>query len=154
MRLKFSNSQIQELIKEPKKLPRDYQAQMVMQEKSGHKEKELDVVGENGHQFRVMLRQSTENALDFSAILMYIDPSSNTVFRLRRYNGKSHEHSNFLQTKTKFYDFHIHQATEDYQHSGFREDTLQKQLQDFPICAGQLTVYSRIAGLSYHQGNQ
>lgn len=123
MRLKFSNSQIQELIKEPKELPRDFMDQMMLRPKIGHKEQELDVVGEQGHQFRVMLRQSNENTLDFSAILMYIDPASNTVFRLRRYNGKSHLHSNFLENNLKFYDFHIHQATEQYQHSGLREDT-------------------------------
>ena len=41
-------------------------------------------------------------------------PQSNRVFRLRRYNGKSHEHTNPIE-KEIFYDFHIHTATERYQ---------------------------------------
>ncbi len=44
------------------------------------------------------------------------------VIRLRRYNGKSHRHSNPLEQEV-FYDFHIHTATERYQLSGNREDT-------------------------------
>jgi hypothetical protein len=43
------------------------------------------------------------------------------VFRLRRCNGKSHEHSNIIEEK-RFYDFHIHTATERYQDAGLRED--------------------------------
>ena len=41
-------------------------------------------------------------------------PRSNRLFRLRRYNGKSHEHTNSIEKET-FYDFHIHTATERYQ---------------------------------------
>ena len=39
---------------------------------------------------------------------------TNRLFRLRRYNGKSHEHTNNIE-KVTFYDFHIHTATERYQ---------------------------------------
>lgn len=48
-------------------------------------------------------------------------PKSNGLFRLRRYNGKSHEHTNHLEGES-FYDFHIHSATERYQVIGTRED--------------------------------
>ena len=43
------------------------------------------------------------------------------MFRLRRYNGKSHEHTNHIENVT-FHDFHIHFATERYQELGTRED--------------------------------
>ena len=69
----------------------------------------------------LMFRQSTFNPLDFSVILGYIIPNTNQVFRLRRYNGKSHEHTNWLEQE-KFYDFHIHTATERYQIAGWNED--------------------------------
>lgn len=48
-------------------------------------------------------------------------PKSNALFRLRRYNGKSHEHTNHIEGET-FYDYHIHLATERYQVIGTRED--------------------------------
>ena len=74
-------------------------------------------------QFHVIARQSIGNPLDFSVILGY---SSNpgkksTVFKLRRYNGKSHEHTNRIE-KFKFYDFHIHTATERYQRANMKEE--------------------------------
>ncbi len=59
--------------------------------------------------------------LDFSIILAVRVPQSNQLFRLRRHNGKSHEHTNHIEAAT-FYDFHIHIATERYQEIGARED--------------------------------
>lgn len=41
---------------------------------------------------------------------------------LRRYNGKSHEHTNRLEAQPPFYDFHIHQATERYQTSSYADE--------------------------------
>ena len=65
----------------------------------------------------MMLRQSTVNALDSPLILAVRVPQSNQVFRLRRYNGRSHEHTNHIEGGS-FYDFHIHLATERYQELG------------------------------------
>jgi len=47
-------------------------------------------------------------------------PGSNVLFRLRRYNGRSHQHTNRIEGNT-FYDFHIHMATERYQVAGYEE---------------------------------
>lgn len=93
-----------------------------MKPKRGHKERELEVTGESGSEFKLILRQSNFNPLDFSVILAYRPPKSSQLFRLCRYNGKSHEHTNKLEKET-FYTFHIHRATERYQvESGERED--------------------------------
>lgn len=78
------------------------------------------VIGFAQNEFHVILRKSKFNSLDFSAILGVRAPHSNRVFRLRRYNGKSHEHTNKIEGET-FYDFHIHMATERYQRLGDRE---------------------------------
>ncbi len=40
---------------------------------------------------------------------------------MRRYNGK-HLHGNRLH-KNKFYDFHIHAASEEYQRAGLKEES-------------------------------
>lgn len=113
---------IDRLIKEGKPLSSDYQAKIQVRPKRGHKERELDVRGANGNTFRLILRESMHNTLDFSVILAYCPPNSNAVFRLRRYNGKSHEHTNAIE-QIKFYDFHIHHATERYQLIGACEDS-------------------------------
>jgi len=90
--------------------------------KRGHHESELDVRSTNGNEFRLIMRQNAFNPLDFSIILAYRPPESSQLFRIRRYNGKSHEHTNSIEMET-FYSYHIHMATERYQGLGSREDT-------------------------------
>ena len=80
--------------------------------------------------FRLILRQSLFNILDFSIILAYRPPNSNQLFRLRRYNGKSHEYTNIIEQE-KFYDFHIHHATERYRQIGAREDSYAEPTNEF-----------------------
>lgn len=117
----LSDQEIAELLQEPKRVPGDLGRRIVPKAKRGHGEVELDVRGDHGSDFRIIVRRSNSNALDFSAILGYRIPKSNQILRLRRYNGKSHEHTNPLEGET-FYDFHIHMATDRYQLTGNRED--------------------------------
>jgi hypothetical protein len=117
----LNDDEIALLIQEPKPLPDNYMERFQLKPKRGHRERELEIVGENGSEFRLILRQSGVNPLDFSVILAYCVPGSSQVVRLRRYNGKSHEHTNTIERST-FYNFHIHEATERYQLLGSRED--------------------------------
>ncbi len=117
----YSDQDIARFLMERKPLPEDYRSRIRLRPKRGHKEQELDVHGANGNGFRVILRQSNFNALDFSIILAYSPRRTNKLFRLRRYNGKSHEHKNYIEGNT-FYDFHIHMATQRYQELGTKED--------------------------------
>ena len=118
----LSDSEIAKLLLEKKPLPDDYAKKVAMKPKRGHSESELEVRGENGSEFRIIRRRSHFNPLDFSVILAYRMPASNQILRLRRYNGRSHEHTNPIEGET-FYDFHIHMASERYQRTGNREDT-------------------------------
>ena len=118
---RYSDDEIARMIREKKLLSANYRSRLQLRAKRGHKERELDVPGENGTQYRVILRQSDFNVLDFSIILAVDLPDLNQLFRLLRYNGKSHEHTNQFEGET-FYDFHIHRATERYQESGACED--------------------------------
>ena len=119
MPVKYSDDEIGRMILERKPLPQNYRSCVQLRDKRGHKERELDVTGEDGTQYRLILRQSHFNMHDLSIILAVSPADSNQLFRLRRYNGKSHEHTNKIEDYT-FYDFHIHKATERYQDSGAR----------------------------------
>jgi hypothetical protein len=130
MAAKFSDGEISKFLSERKPLYKDFRSKIRMRDKRGHKEQELDIKGENGNLFRLILRQSSFNMMDFSVILAYCPAQSNQIFRLRRYNGKSHEHTNFIESNT-FYDFHIHMATERYQELGSREDAYAEPAQRF-----------------------
>lgn len=125
MSAKYSDSEIARMIGERKPLPDNYRSRVQLRDKRGHKERELDITGKSGTRYRLILRQSNFNTLDFSIILAVNPLDSNQVFRLRRYNGKSHEHTNQIEGDA-FYDFHIHYATERYQESGSREDAFAK----------------------------
>ena len=130
MAIQLTDEQIAALVAETKPVPADFRARMTPKPKRGHKEAELQIRGVNGSEFRLIVRQSEQNPLDFSVVLGYRMPDSNRIFRLRRYNGKHGEHTNRLEGET-FYECHVHVATERYQDSGFREDTFAEPTDRF-----------------------
>ncbi len=117
----YTDSEIDTLVREPKRLPANWRARTQLRPKRGHQERQLNFPGSAGAEFSLILRKSLVNPLDFSAILAVHVPRSNRLFRLRRYNGRSHEHTNHIEAD-RFYDFHIHLATQRYQEIGSRED--------------------------------
>lgn len=126
----LNDMEISNLIKERKEFPRNYEILFQTKDKKGHREQEIALPRSDGSQFKVILRQNQINLLDFSLILGYMPPKTTALIRLRRYNGKSHQHTNKIE-KEIFYDFHIHQATERYQISGFDEDGYAVTSSDF-----------------------
>lgn len=137
MPVRLSDAQIQELLGEPKRLDASLMASMNLRPKRGHREWDLDVSGSAGSNFRVIVRQSAHNPLDFSAVMIFGPPGSNQVFRLRRYNGLHSQHTNRIEGDS-FYDFHIHMATERYQDLGLREDTYAEPTNRFSDLAGAI----------------
>ena len=122
MLAQLTDRQIKALLEEPKPLPPNLEARLTPRPKRGHKERDLELTGAAGSEFKLTLRESLHNRLDFSVILFYRPSGSGTWLRIRRYNGKSHEHSNKME-RERFYDFHIHTATERYMaRDGERED--------------------------------
>ncbi len=121
MAITFSDDEIAALVHERKPLPDNWRTRTRLRPKPGHREAQLILEGDAGNEFHVILRLNSNNLLDFSVILAVRVPQSNRIFRLRRHNGKSHEHKNLIENET-FYDFHIHTATARYQELGTRED--------------------------------
>jgi hypothetical protein len=149
----LNDTQIAALIAEPKLLPADYRSRIQTKPKRGHRERELDVDGVQGGKFRVVLRQSSYNPLDFSIILTWLPPQSLTPFRLCRFNGKSHEHTNTIESGT-FYDFHVHRATERYQQAGAREDSFAEPTTRYQDFAGTLRCLIKDCGFQLPPGDQ
>jgi hypothetical protein len=149
----FSEQDIVGFLQEKKPLPPDYRARIQIRPKLGHKEREMDIEGVNGEEFRIILRQSIFNPIDFSVIVAYRPPKSNLLFRLRRYNGKSHEHTNPIEGNT-FYDFHIHEATERYQELGAREDTYATPSDRFADFQQAISCMLKDCGFELPHGSQ
>ncbi len=121
----FSDDEIDVLVKKRKLLPQGWKTPIRLTPKQGHMQRHLELTGIDSDKFRLILRQSTINQLDFSAILAVKVPQSTQLFRLLRYNGRSHEHTNSIEGET-FYDYHIHTSTARYQEIGAREDAYAK----------------------------
>ena len=145
MAVAFSDEDIASLIVERKSLSQDWRVRLRLRPKRGHQERDLDCTGGLGCEFRVILRQNMLNTLDFSAILAVHIPDSNRLFRLRRYNGKSHEHTNSIEGDT-FYGYHIHMATERYQEIGAREDAYAEVTDRYNDLDGALDCLLHDAG--------
>lgn len=142
----YSDQEIEALLRERKPLPDNWRDQVRLRPKRGHQERDLEIIGNAGNQFRLILRQNRINPLDFSIILAVRVPQSNQLFRLRRYNGRSHEHTNHIEDET-FYDFHIHVATERYQEFGTREDAYAEATDRYGDFHGALRCLLADAGL-------
>ena len=131
MAVRLSDEQIAELISGSKSSP-DVDALLgKLKPASGHLRADVPVAAEGGREFRLKLRQSQEDLLDFSVILVYHMPDSNKQFRLQRHNGSSHQHRNRIEHTTIDYHFHRHKATERYQLLGAREDGYAEVADDF-----------------------
>ena len=106
----LSDEEIAALIAEAKTVPTGLSPIKPMSERCQHKRKTFDIeTTASGSEFVVGVRQSCLNAYDFSVILGYKIPGSYTVFRLRRYNGNSHQHTNILERET-IDGLHVHMA--------------------------------------------
>ena len=122
MNIDYTDSEIQALIAEEKVLPTGFFHTLInLKPVNKHVESKLSIVGSNGNHFVVILRKNRINSLDLSVILSVEKPNSNQVFILRRYNGKSHPHTNRIEGN-RFYNFHIHEATERYQLRGMNPE--------------------------------
>lgn len=104
--------------------------------KRGHLEASLQVQGAEESKFRLIVRQNRIDVQDFSVILGWEMPSVMRVFRLRRCNGRSHEHRNPLEGEAPFFDFHVHTATERYQLHGYSEEHFAEPTSAYADLAG------------------
>ena len=150
----YHDQEIDAMIKEPKSAPPDWHDQIHhLKTKRNHSEQQVDIIGYNGNNYRLILSQNLVNRLNFSIILAVRLPQSNVLFRLLRYNG-SHEHTNHIE-RTKFDDFHIHKATERYQKKeGPKEDGYAEPTDRYSDLRGALKCLINDANIEIPKDSQ
>lgn len=148
----LTDLEIANLISELKVVPDNWFSRLLPKDKAHyqHKEREIDVEGSSGNIFRVIVRQSNLNVMDFSIILTLREKASNMEYILIRYNGKhpsrhtnKWEKENGLLNYTFGPAFHIHRATQRYQESGYRIDGFAEvttKYSDFHTALNQFLV--------------
>ena len=153
MPVTYLDQEVERLLRERKRVSSDWSSRVRLRPKRGHRERDLTVSGDEGSEFRLILRQSELNPFNFSIILAVRVPQSNQLFRIRRYNGKSHEHTNRIEQVT-FYDFHIHIATQRYQDLGTREDAFAEPTDRYADFHGALRCVISDSNLEVPQDTQ
>ena len=154
----FTDSEIQQLISEPKVLTSGDHANLrvLPRQKKQHKEQLIEIPrsADPNSFFKIILRQNTLNHLDFSAILAIGFRTTNLDFKLRRYNGKSHRHHNKIEGDL-FYDFHIHTATERYRANGYpKEESFAERTDRFSDLHGAIKAMIEDCNVILPQGSQ
>lgn len=133
----FTDEEINQLTTESKKYDGPIENFLSFKESEGHKKASIELPRPDGSMFVVKLRQNKNTVTDFSAILAYQEKGANQDFKLRRYNGR-HEHTNKLE-KRKFFDFHVHYATQRYQDAGRAEESYAEPSDRYSDIRGALT---------------
>ena len=136
MELLFSDQEIIALIEERKVLPDNWSSKFKKRMNRGSNEYLLNITGEEGNKFRVIVRMSVSDELNFSVVLGVKVPPPKKFFRLKRYNG-NHEHSNTIEDEMVS-GFHIHTATERYQVNSVREEDYAEPTQRYTDVNGAL----------------
>lgn len=115
----YTDAEIAALIAEPKPVTQR-QGNFITRKLNRYETATINVLGDAGNDFRVIFRRNRRNPSDFSIVLAVQPVQGGPLFHLRRYDGR-HWHTNHLEStrrnKDRFYDFHIHTATERYQES-------------------------------------
>ena len=132
----LSDQKIAALIKE-RKVPDNKRSKFRKTAHRGNNLYRLNVTGEEGNKFRVTVRVSISNKLNFSVILSVKVPPPKKFFRLKRYNGDYHLHTNTIEDE-EVNGFHIHTATERYQIDGPREEAYAKPTERYTDVNGAL----------------
>jgi hypothetical protein len=152
MPVRFTDEEIAALIAERKPLPADRRSRMRLSEKRGNREWQVDLTGAEGDAFRIILRQNTNDRLNFSAILAHCPPAGSRDFRLRRYNG-SDQHTNPIEG-TSLRGCHIHEATERCQAQGPAEDHYAEATARYSELDGALACLIGDCGFEVEAGPQ
>ena len=137
MELIFSDQKITALIEERKVLPNNWRNKFRRRMNRGSNEYLLNITGEDGNKFRVIVRMSISDELNFSVVLGVKVPPPKKFFRLKRYNGDYHLHTNTIEDQ-EIEGFHIHTATERYQVNGPREAAYAEPTQRYDDINGAL----------------
>lgn len=123
---KFTDSAIRELIHEKKFLRKGWTKKIQLKDTRSGQEGSIKTDGEYGNKFRIIVKKSKFDNNNFCLTFGVYPIKSKILFRLLRYDGSSHAHTNkcLRGDRIQFieYKFHIHVATERYQDMGLDED--------------------------------
>lgn len=124
---RFPDGKISQLIQEQKVFGDNWEKQVQGKHKRGGKEASISLKGEFGSKFQLVVNQNSFNRANFCIVLGFYPVPSKKLFRLLRYDGNDHAHTNKLLKGDSIefieYQCHRHISTERYQDAGEKSDS-------------------------------
>lgn len=138
---------IDKLIAEPKYIRSSKKSQFTYTTEKNHKKASIQL--ESRYNFKMNIRQSIRDPLDFSVILLYASSNRNSNYRiLIRYNGDHGWHKNSLEGNIVKKQ-HIHRMTERYQLSQLREDGYAEETDKYVTLNEAINEFMNDMNISY-----
>ena len=150
-----SDVRIAAMITEPKALPENWHQELAnLKNRAGRYESEVDLTGANGTRFRIIVSQRHQNTDDYTIILL-LNSTTRPRFRILRYDGSGHDHSNTLEGNLIVSKPHIHRATERYQIATHnrRPDGYAEETQRYQNLAGAWDCFRVDVNLGFPGGS-
>lgn len=145
----LTDDDVLRMLQTGKRIHGGFRAQILRMNLAGntsHRRSSSAVKGDDGKAYWVKLRQSIENVFDFSVILVVEYDGRQLI--LRRYNGRSHEHKNPIE-KNRFYDYHIHTASQRYHERGFSPECYAERTDRYATIAEAVDCLLQDCGFYY-----
>lgn len=148
-------TEIADLLAEQKPLPGNWRTRLAVKQKADQtfRQRDLELKGQQGHTFKLILRSNVLNPLDFSIVLVFVDDDG-TQYRLVRYNGRHpSQHTNKWEKIRQLSNaafrnrFHIHRATERYQMEGLEIDGYAEVTESYDSFESALEEFVKSNGL-------
>ena len=154
MRRILKDTEIADLIAERKPLPASWRPRLrTRKARPGYRESELEVKGDSGHKFKIIIKENPNLPNDFSVILVFLDTETTAKWRLKRHNSPcSFPHTNWIEFRqglpnSRFENVpHIHTCTERYQEQGSHEDLFAETTEDYTDLEGAITSLVKNCG--------
>jgi len=112
--MSYTTEIIDELIVRPKRVSKPPSKEF--KEENRHRRKDMELVGVDGGDFSVFIRQSLEFPEDFSLGLLYILEGKRIL--LVRYNGQHEQTDDVIKLQNLHFQYHIHKASPENLNNG------------------------------------
>lgn len=141
---------VDKVIKTKKIMPDTKKDPLKMVEKNGNFRATIDLVCT--YKVRMGIRQSVDDAFDFSILLIYTD-NQNHDYILRRYNGDHGDHTDPI-TGEKIRGPHIHKITEECQRTIHKDEGHAEITNRYRMLNEAIDVFMADMNICYKDGTR
>jgi len=139
---------VDEIIAAKKLIPKSTKNPFKTTEKNGNNRASIELIC-HPYGLRMGIRQTIDDALDFSVLLIYTDANGRTYI-LRRYNGDHGKHTDPI-TSHELWGPHIHRITEECQKTIHKDEGHAEATNRYQTLDQAIDVFMNDMNISHEQ---